>query len=99
MNPREPLLSRNKRRAIYWLLLFFAILAPLAFTIMASSQSGVIFGLNGFDLLRISGAAHAFLLIWCVLFIGVEPLLARCVLIYIALLHVLFFAGLTEPVF
>jgi hypothetical protein len=93
------MLSRNKRRAIFWILLLLAILAPVGFAIMESSQSGVLLGLDGFDLLRISGGAHALLLLWCALFIGVEPVLARCVLIYIAFLHVLFFAGLTQPVF
>lgn len=99
MSSRDPILTKVRRRRIFWVLLGLAISAPTGFTTMLFSQSGVFFGLDGFELLQISAAAHALLLVWCALFIGVEPVLARCALIYIALLHVLFFAGLTQPVF
>jgi hypothetical protein len=65
---------------------------------MAYSESGFLQG-YGFELLRVSSGAHVLLLVWCALFIGVEPVLARCALIYIAVLHVLFSFGITRPVF
>ena len=88
------MIGKRTRCGIYWALLTTAIGASAEFGLLIY-DGGDFYGYGSFTLLRLAGAAIALLLIWSALFFHSEPSLARCALIGIGILHLLFFARLT----